>query len=969
MQNSGILSGFAYLCKEAKGPFGGFILSNMNKLFLFDAMALIYRAHFAFSKTPRINSKGLNTGAVLGFTNTLLKIVQEEKPSHLGVAFDTPEPTFRHTQFTEYKAHRQEQPEEITLALPYIYRMVAAFNIPALVRPGYEADDLIGTIAKKAAQTGEFQTFMLTPDKDYAQLVEENIFLYKPDFMGDGYSVWGIPEVLNKFGLQNVMQVVDLLGLQGDAVDNIPGIPGIGPKTAVKLLQEYGSVENILAHSHQLKGKLRERVEQHRDQALLSKQLARIDTEVPIDFEPEALRLVPFDREEVRALFAELEFRTLARKLLGEDAPAASPPASKKSRPGQGDLFAPPPSPPESLPSPEIPVPLSTPKNTLASTLHHYYCIDTPELRQKLVQHLQSQTEFCLDTETDHLDAHLAQLVGIAFSTHPHEAYYVPFPENQAEAQALIEELRPVLENPAITKIGQNLKYDVLVLKNYQLALQGPLFDTMLAHYLIEPDQRHNLDLLAENYLHYTPQSIEELIGKKGAKQGNMRDVPVAEVVEYAGEDADLTLQLKHQLARQLHQLSPSGDLEKVFYTLETPLIPVLAEMEHTGISLDKKVLIEISRELEQDILVLEQNIYEKAGEKFNIGSPKQLGDILFEKLRLDNKAKKTKTGQYATGEEILVKLAPQHPIVAEVLDYRELLKLKNTYVDTLPEMCSPKDGRIHTNYQQAVAATGRLSSANPNLQNIPIRTAKGRLVRKAFVAKDEDHVLLSADYSQIELRIMAAFSQDETMLEAFRQGRDIHATTAAKIFKIAPEAVDSTMRNKAKTANFGIIYGISAFGLAERLNIPRGEAGDFIRAYFEEFPAVKAYMDRVIEEARSREYVETLLGRRRYLRNINSRNQVERGNAERNAINAPIQGSAADMIKLAMIKIHDFIQKEQLESRMLLQVHDELVFEVPKKELDVIRPAIEQLMKNALPLAVPMEVGIGTGANWLEAH
>ncbi len=962
----------------------------MNKLFLLDAMALIYRAHFAFSKNPRINSKGFNTGAVMGFTNTLLKILQEEKPTHIGVAFDTAAPTFRHEEFKEYKANRQEQPEEITSAIPYIYKMVEAFNIPSLVVPGYEADDIIGTIAKKAEATGEFEVYMLTPDKDYAQLVSDKVFLFKPDFLGDGYSVWGVPEVLKKFEIKEVSQVIDILGLQGDSVDNIPGIPGVGAKTAIKLLEEFGSIENLLENTAQLKGKLKERVEQNKEQALLSKKLATIEVNSPIEFDATALQYIPFDTQKVEVIFDELEFRTLKKRLFGLSDAATSNPSTKsapstkkpkKTDPNQPDLFGTP------APNAEVktqatvitaatppPQPSTNqPKGTLANTVHHYYKIDTPELRQKLIKHLSQQKEFCIDTETDSLDAHLAQLVGLAFSTCPHEAYYVPIPENQQEAQAIIEEFRAVLEDENILKIGQNLKYDFTVLQNYALELKGKFFDTMLAHYLIEPDQRHGMDILAENYLHYIPQKIEELIGKKGAKQGSMREVEIDEVVEYAGEDADITLQLKHYLEPILSSVQSGKEgeasLEKVFYELETPLIPVLASMESTGIALNTDILNEISAELATDIEALEKQIYEVAGEEFNIASPKQLGDILFEKLKIEDKAKKTKTGQYATGEEILAKLADKHPIVNQVLDYRELVKLKNTYVDTLPEMCSPKDGRVHTTYQQAVAATGRLSSANPNLQNIPIRTEKGRLIRKAFVAKDDDHVLLAADYSQIELRIMAAFSQDATMIEAFRNGRDIHATTASKIYKVPLEEVDSVMRSKAKTANFGIIYGISAFGLSQRLNIPRSESSEIINAYFAEFPAVKAYMDKVIQDAQKDEYVETLLGRRRYLRGINSGNQVERGNAERNAINAPIQGSAADMIKLAMIRIHDYIQKNKLRSRMILQVHDELVFEVPKDELDILRPAVEDLMKNAMPLAVPMEVGMGTGQNWLEAH
>ncbi len=959
----------------------------MNKLFLLDAMALIYRAHFAFSKNPRMNSKGMNTGAVLGFTNTLLEVLRKEEPTHIGVAFDTAEPTFRHKEYKEYKAQREEQPEDITTAIPYIYKMVEAFNIPILVKPGYEADDIIGTVAKKAARTGEFEVYMMTPDKDYAQLVEDCVFLYKPAFLGNDVEVWDVKKVLKKFDIERVDQVVDLLGMQGDSVDNIPGIPGVGPKTAVKFLKAYGSLEGLLENTDQLKGKQKEKVEQNAEQARLSKKLARIDIEVPIEFDPEQLKNIPLNAEKVKALFEELEFRTLMRRVFQEDEVEKSASAKKKQKadPDQIGLFA-----PEKLEEiPETPAEVR-PQQTLADTVHHYYLVDSPAMLDKLVKHLEQQDEFCFDTETTNIEALDAELVGIAFSTYPHEAYYVPIPqhdrENPAEeVKTVLEKLKPIFENPEIAKIAQNLKYDLTVLKNYKIELKGKFFDTMLAHYLIEPDMRHNMDILAENYLNYKPEDIENLIGKKGAKQGNMRDVPVEEVLEYAGEDADITLQLKHELEQHLKNPSlyrpgasqqkisatkPETEaLEKVFWEIETPLIPVLAEMERAGVKVDPDNLSEISKGLGENILALQKDIYKQAGEEFNIDSPKQLGDILFDKLKLVDKPKKTKTGQYATGEEILSKLADKHAIISNVLEYRELVKLKNTYVDALPELIHPKTGRIHTSYNQAVAATGRLSSANPNLQNIPIRTEKGRAIRKAFVPTSEDYVLISADYSQIELRVMAAFSGDETMIEAFRNGRDIHATTASKIYKVDLEEVDSTMRAKAKTANFGIIYDISAFGLSQRLNIPRKEASEIIEAYFNEFPSIKKYMDKVIQEAREKEYVETIRGRRRYLRNINSRNNVERGRAERNAINAPIQGSAADMIKLAMINLHEFFQKEKLRSKMILQVHDELVFDAHRDEVEDLKPVIEDLMKNALPLDVPMEIEIGVGQNWLEAH
>jgi DNA polymerase-1 len=961
----------------------------MNKLFLLDAFALIYRAHFAFSKNPRINSKGMSTGAVLGFTNTLLDVIKKEKPTHIGVAFDTPEPTFRHVEFQEYKAQREAQPEDITTAIPYIYKMVQAFNIPILVKPGFEADDVIGTIAKKAKQHGDFEVFMMTPDKDYSQIVEENIYLYKPAMFGNDVAIWGVPEVLAKWEITDTKQVIDILALQGDAVDNIPGIPGIGEKTAIKLVQEFGSLENLLVNTDKLKGKQKENVENFADKGRLSKRLATIDIDVPIEFDPEALKLEPMNEAAVKALFDELEFRTLKERMFKEKSAEKSPTitsakssAKAKVNTGQMDLFGSPLTPEggtsETPPQEEFERENSlfgdggASRQTIANTVHHYYVIGNQVDRKRLIDLLNQQSEFCLDTETTGLDALSAELVGLSISCYPTEAYYIPFPADQKEAKAIVSEFKEVFENQAIIKIGQNIKYDYMVLQNYGIELQGTLWDTMLAHYLIEPDMRHNMDVLAENYLNYSPVSIETLIGKKGNKQGNMRDVPIEEIKEYAAEDADITLQLKQKFEKyfpkQASQTLKSG-LENVFFAVETPLIPVLADMERAGVKIDTASLKDISTDLTKEILATEKEIYTLAGTEFNIASPKQLGDILFEHLKLDDKAKKTKTGQYATGEEILAKLTDKHPIINKILDYREIVKLKNTYVDALPALISPLDGRLHTTYQQAVAATGRLSSINPNLQNIPIRTAKGREIRKAFVASSDDFVILSADYSQIELRIMAHFAKDDTMLKAFQNGEDIHTATAAKVFKVPLNQVDSDMRRKAKTANFGIIYGISAHGLAQRLNIPRGEAGEIIRAYFEEFSAIKKYMDAVVNQARENEYVETILGRRRYLRNINSQNAVERGNAERNAINAPIQGSAADMIKLAMIGIHKFLKDKQLQSKMLLQVHDELVFEAHKSELDILQPAIAEIMKNALKLEVPMEVGMGTGKNWLEAH
>jgi DNA polymerase-1 len=928
-----------------------------KKLFLLDAMALIYRAHFAFSKTPRINSKGMNTGAALGFTNSLLEILKKEKPTHIGVAFDTSAPTFRHEEFPAYKAQREEQPEDIRVAIPYVKKIVKAFNIPVLILDGFEADDIIGTIAKQAGEDG-FKVYMMTPDKDYAQLVTENVFLYKPAFMGNGVDVLGIEEVKKKFDIDKVEQVIDILGLQGDAVDNIPGIPGVGAKTAIKFLKQYGSVEGLLEHTDELKGKMKEKVEANKEQALLSKKLATIKIDVPLAYEPDKLTLDDPNEEALKELFEELEFRTLMKRVLGEE-PVASSKSSAKVDPAQMSMFTD--TPEEAAEKEEEP----EERRTLANTKHQYHLIDTLELREDLITYLSIQDEFCFDTETTDLEPTDAELVGLAFSYVAGEAYYVPFPADQKEAQKIADEFKEVLENEDITKIGQNLKYDIQVMRNYGIRVKGKMFDTMLAHYLLDPETRHNMDVMAENYLNYTPVSITELIGKKGLKQGNMRDVPVEDVVEYAGEDADITLQLKHILEKEIKE----NNLESLLHDVEEPLSYVLAEMEYEGVKIDKDALAKMSKELETAALEAQEKIFELAGQEFNIASPKQLGEILFDKMKLVDKPKKTKTGQYATGEEILSKLANEHEIADKILEFREYQKLKSTYVDALPKLISKKDGRVHTDYRQAVAATGRLSSNNPNLQNIPIRTEKGRLIRKAFVPRDENYQLMAADYSQIELRIMAAFSQDEAMMEAFKNGRDIHATTAAKVFGVDLEDVDPGMRRKAKEVNFGIIYGISAFGLAQNLNISRTEASDIIKAYFKEFPKVHDYMEKVKEEARANEYVTTILGRKRWLRDINSRNQTIRGYAERNAINAPIQGSAADMIKIAMINIQKWMEKENLKSKMIMQVHDELIFDAHKDEIDKLKDKVVDLMKNAMELDVPMEIGVGIADNWSEAH
>ncbi|MBO9612715.1 MAG: DNA polymerase I [Dyadobacter sp.] len=964
----------------------------VHKLFLLDAMALIYRAHFAFIKAPRITSKGLNTSAVFGFTNTLLEVLQKEKPTHIGVAFDTAAPTFRHVQFEAYKAQREAQPEDITVAIPLVKRLLRGMCIPILEMDGYEADDIIGTIAKEASREG-FEVFMMTPDKDYGQLVEQYIHMYKPASFGKGAEVLGVQEILDRWQIQRIDQVIDILGLMGDAVDNIPGIPGVGEKTAQKLIQEYDTIENLITHADEIKGKLGEKVRENFDKAILSKQLATIDCKVPVPFDAEDLTICAPNAELIAELFDELEFKTLKTRVLGGFATGGSvgsggttapttrtgaAPAPKKSAQGQLDIFG---NPTEEIGQQPAVVSgdladgeltedtegirIPTSKKTIANTFHRYHTVDTPELMTSLAHYLGLQKAFCFDTETTSLDTTDAQLVGLSFSYLAGEAFYIPVPADQAKAQEIVEYFRGVFENENIEKIGQNIKYDLLVLKNYGIEVRGKLSDTMLAHYLLQPDKRHGMDILAASYLNYEPVSITELIGKKGGKQGNMRDVAIPEITQYAGEDADITFQLNEIFSREL----PKVNAAKLFHEVEMPLTKVLASMENTGVRLDINALKDMSAVLESDLRQTESEIYEAAGQSFNISSPKQLGEVLFEKMKLIDKPKKTKTGQYATGEEILSDLEANHLIARKILDYRELQKLKSTYVDALPAMVSSRTGRIHTSYNQAVAATGRLSSTNPNLQNIPIRTPRGREIRKAFVPDSGDFQILSADYSQIELRIMAAFSGDASMTEAFNQGRDIHATTASKVFQVPLEEVTSDMRRKSKMVNFGIIYGISAFGLAQRLGIPRGEASEIIRAYFEEFPAVKGYMDKVVNDAREREYVETILGRRRYLPDINSRNQTNRGYAERNAINAPIQGSAADMIKVAMINIHDWMIREKLKSRMILQVHDELVFDAHQSEIDLLKEKVDELMRNAIPMAVRMETGIGVGANWLEAH
>ncbi len=936
-----------------------------KSLFLLDAMALIYRAHFAFSKNPRINSKGLNTGAPFGFTNSLYEIIDKRKPTHIAVAFDTSAPTFRHEQYEPYKANREETPEDIKIGTPIVKDIVRAFNIPVLELDGYEADDVIGTFAKKAAREG-FEVFMMTPDKDYGQLVEEHVYLYKPAFMGNGVDIMGIPEVLAKWDIERIDQVVDMLGLQGDSVDNIPGIPGVGPKTAAKLLKQYDTLENIVEHAHELKGKLGEKVAEFGQQGILSKELARIEIEVPLEFKEDDLKYTGPDVDKLTKIFEDLEFRTTLKRILGEPtgktATAKAKPSPASSGSAQMGLF--------SDDSPTIPLQSEEEvvheKRDITNTPHDYHLIDTPELRERLVKYLLLQDEICFDTETDSLEPIEANMIGIAFSYKEGEAYYVPTPhDDKDETKRIAEEFRSVFESESITKVAQNAKYDIQILKNYGIEVRGPIFDTMLAHYLIDPDTRHNMDILSENYLNYSPVSITELIGKKGVKQGNMKDVSVHKVVEYAGEDADITYQLKNSLSPMLEE----GQIKKLFDEVELPLMHVLADVEYNGVKIDTEALAAMSKELEEESRKAQSEIFEMAGEEFNVASPKQLGVILFDKLKLVDKPKKTKTGQYATGEDILSKLAVEHDIARRILEFREYQKLKSTYVDALPTMISPVDGLVHTDYRQAVAATGRLSSNNPNLQNIPIRTPKGREIRKAFIPRSEDHVLMAADYSQIELRIVAAFAEDESMMEAFKSGRDIHSTTASKVFGVPLEEVDRDMRRKAKEVNFGLIYGISAFGLAQNIGISRTEAQEIITAYFNEFPGVKRYMDNQVNKAREFTYVETILGRRRYLRDIHSKNMTVRGHAERNAINAPIQGSAADMIKVAMINIHKWMKEENLKSKMIMQVHDELVFDVYKPELDVMKTRVPELMMNAIAMDIPMDVEVGIGENWLVAH
>ncbi len=930
----------------------------MKKLFLLDGMALIYRAHFALSKNPRFTSTGINTSAVMGFTNTLLEVLKKETPTHMAVVFDTEAPTERHTGFEAYKANRQAMPEDLAVALPYVKKLIEGFNIPVITSDGYEADDVIGTLAKQAEKVG-YTVYCMTPDKDFAQLVSENIFIYKPARMGNEMEILGVKEVLEKWEIEHVHQVIDILGLWGDAVDNIPGIPGIGEKTAKALVKQFGSVEEIIANSDQLKGKQRENVENFAEQGILSKRLATILLDAPVEFHEEDFLIKEPSKDMLEPLFAELEFRTLGKRVFGESFSVA------EARPtnGQMDFFGNISESNQPVQKPSVVNDIIPGKN-ISNTPHNYILIDNLDDLKKLAETLLQQKAVSMDTETTGLDANNAELVGLSFAYTPGEAYYIAVPKEEQGILEFLEVLRPFLENESIRKIGQNLKYDFIILKWYGIDLKGEFFDTMLAHYLLDPDTRHNMDVLSENYLGYTPISITELIGK-GKNQLNMRDIEITRITDYAAEDADVTLQLQ----QVFEPLLIDAKAEKLAREIENPLINVLGDMEKEGVKIDVEQLVKFSRELQHDIAKLEQTVYEKAGHHFNIASPKQLGEVLFDKLQLDPKAKKTKTGQYQTGEDVLLALASKSDIVRDILDFRQLQKLKSTYVDALPLMINPKTGRVHTSYNQAVAATGRLSSNNPNLQNIPIRTEKGREVRKAFIPRDENHILLSADYSQIELRIIAEISKEENMLDAFSKGLDIHTATAAKVYGVALEEVTSDQRRNAKAVNFGIIYGQSAFGLSQTLGIPRKEAAEIIENYFIQYSGIKNYMSDTMNFARENGYVETIMGRRRYLRDINSANATVRGFAERNAINAPIQGSAADMIKIAMLNIHKDLTDKKLQSKMTMQVHDELVFDVLISEKDAVKEIIMDRMKNAIKTSVPIVVEIGEGLNWLEAH
>ncbi len=941
-------------------------MSEQKRLFLLDAYALIFRGYYAFIKNPRINSKGQDTSAIMGFMNSLFDVIKREQPNLLAVCFDKGGSTARTEMFEAYKANRDETPQAIRDAVPIIQDILRAMEIPVMEIPGMEADDIIGTLAKQAESEG-FQVYMVTPDKDFAQLVSENIFMYKPARMGNGIEKWGIPEVQEKFGVKEPLQVIDFLGMMGDSADNIPGLPGVGEKTAKKFLAEFGSMENLLDNTDKLKGKMKEKIEANKELGLLSKKLATIFTDCDVRFNAKDFELTQPDVEKVVELFKELEFRRLTEqfiKMFNEPSEAATEgitnSTSNEAGSGQFSLFG-------NASADDVKAADFQGYKNLSTTDHHYQYVQGKMATRLFVEKLLQQKEVCFDTETTSLNTLDARLVGIAFSWEKGKGYYLPFPTHTEtnEVEDVMEQLIPFFSNASILKIGQNLKYDLKVLANYQVSVKGPLFDTMLAHYIINPDMRHNMDVLAETYLNYSPMPIEDLLGKKGKNQLSMSEIEIDKVTEYAVEDADITLQLKSFFANELKD----AHNEHLYHKLEIPLLSVLASMEIEGIKVDDKMLEELSVQLTKDIERLETSIHEAAGEVFNIGSPKQLGDILFDKLSIAKKPKKTKSGQYSTAEDVLSFYKSEHQIVADVLEWRGLSKLKSTYVDALPKQIHPKTGRVHTEFMQTVAATGRLSSNNPNLQNIPIRTERGREVRKAFVPRDDNHVLLAADYSQIELRIIASLSQETTMIEAFKNGEDIHASTASKVFGVPIEEVTREQRSNAKTVNFGIIYGVSAFGLSNQTDLSRSESKELIDTYYQTYPKLRAYIDEQIDFAREEGYVKTVMGRRRYLKDINARNNVVRGAAERNAVNAPVQGSAADIIKLAMINIHQKLTDAKLKTKMLLQVHDELIFDVPKNELEEVKQLIKHEMENAYTLAVPLVVDMGVGQNWLEAH
>ena len=949
-----------------------------KKVFLLDAYALIFRAYYALIRSPRLTSKGKNTNAQFGFTNTLIELITKQKPSHLAVCFDTAAPTERHTDFVDYKANRQETPEDISAAVPDIREIIKGFNVPIMELDGYEADDVIGTLSKQAALAG-YEVYMVTPDKDYGQLVSDKIKIYKPGYQGGDVEILGPEEVCAKWNIKEVMQVVDILGLMGDAVDNIPGIAGVGEKTAAKLLAEYGTLENVLTNADTIKGALGEKIRKGKEDALISKKLATIITTVPVEFHEEDFKLKDWNKEKLKNVFTELEFKTIGKRILGEEFTAF-----KTAPEGvQTDLFG---NIVESTKLPETrnqksdsesPDSSETSSNgggmegadkNINNTPHRYEAIEGDEAIKNLITELKQYNEICFDTETTDIDANDAELVGLSFSVIPGEAYYVPCPADQERTKAILSHFNSLFADQNKIWIGQNIKYDLLVLKWYDVTIAGKLFDTMLAHYVIEPEGKRGMDLLSTKYLGYEPVHIEELIGKKGKTQGTMRDVELEKIKDYAAEDADITLQLKNVFTPLLKE----KDVEKVFNEVESPLVEVLTNMEYEGVKIDTGFLNDYSKQLEKEAKTAEENVYKQAGVRFNLASPKQLGEVLFDKLKLDPSAKKTKTGQYQTGEDVLLKLAVKgNPIVDDILAFRELTKLKSTYVDSLPQLINRKTGRVHTTYGQAVAVTGRLASNNPNLQNIPVRTDRGKEIRKAFIPRDGNHILLSADYSQIELRIVAAISGDKNMCEAFKNGTDIHTATAAKVYAIAESVVTKEMRYKAKSVNFGIIYGQGAFGLADNLGISRTEAKEIIDNYKKQFPGIQQYMDDTINFARENTYVQTLMGRKRWLRDINSSNFTVRGFAERNAINSPIQGTAADMIKLAMRKVYDAMVKEKMQSKMIMQVHDELVFDAVKSEVKELKPLILENMQQAmlLPNDVPVIAECGEGENWLEAH